>query len=349
MLVLLLACDTPDPGLAPADPFAPGRFGVGHAVIRLGSAEGRTVDAEVWTPADTAGIDPIEAFVPTAELDAWRALTEAAPSGCPATDNPAAAGAALAEGGPWPLVAMSHCTGCTRFSNATVAAHLASHGYVVVAPDHAGDTLYDTLAGTDLPLDTDTLALRAADLEAAIDAGLGGELGATVDPARVGVYGHSFGAVTAGLVLQERAEVGAAAFVGAPPDNPFLPGVDAAAFAAPTLFVRLMEDHSVGAAGNLLIDGNFEETAPPTWRADYADAGHWSPSDLVGVTDDFLPGCGEDTREATGEPFAYPEPAHARAVTAGLAAAFFAATLDGDTDARAALDEGQEAVVVESR
>lgn len=294
---------------------------------------------ETWFPTSDAAVDsPISDLVADPDDRAtYDALLAAAPADCPT--RTLSAQEAVADGGPWPVIAMSHCYGCTRFSTATIAERLATFGYVVVAPDHAGDTLFDHLDGTGLPLDTDTLALREADLGLALDSALAGDLGVSVDPDRIGVFGHSFGAVTAGKLQQDRAgSVRAGMFVGAPPENPLLAGVDVATLDGTLLFLELAEDHSVGAAGNILIEQNFEKAPGPAWLVEMADAGHWSPSDLVGLTEDFMPGCGADTRQEDGADFTYLDPATGRATSASLAAAFYAATLDGDTDAAAWID-----------
>ncbi len=334
-MLLLLACATPtDSGAAPepVDFLDPGPYGAGHRAVVLDADPTRPVPADLWYPTTAASTEvPMATLLTEAEASVYAPLLAAAPEACPTRTLDLAADAPVAGGGPWPLVAMSHCADCTRFSNASVAARLAGRGFVVLSVDHPGDTLFDDLAGAGLPLDTDTLALRTADLSAGVDAALDGTLGVDVDPTRVGVYGHSFGAVTAGMVLQSRLnEVHAGFFVGAPPENPLLPGVDAAALDAPVAFYRLLEDHSVGAAGNLLIDANYAEVPGPAWEIDLADGGHWSPSDLVGVVEDFEPGCGDDTRESGGAAFTYPDPARARAVTGAAAAAFFSTTLLDD-------------------
>lgn len=344
-MLLLLACATPDDSGAPepVDYTEPGPYAATrHLTTLTDPVTTRTFPVQVWAPAAPPAADPAPMDTLVADPDdaaTFATLLAAAPADCPARSTTAGLDAAPASGGPWPLVMMSHCHGCTAFSTTTVAAHLATRGYVVVAPEHVGDTLWDSLAGALLPLDADTLALREADLATALDAALAGDLGVAVDPARVGAFGHSFGAVTAGKLLQDRlggeGAPRAAMFVGAPPDNPLLPGVDAEALAAPVLFFRLLEDHSVGAAGNLLMAGNYAAVPGPAWQLDMADAGHWSPSDLAGLTEDLMPGCGEDTREATAEPFEYLDPARGRTLTAGTAAAFFAHTLDGE-DAGAA-------------
>jgi hypothetical protein len=99
----------------------------------------------------------------------------------------------------------------------------------------------------------------------------------------------------------------------------------------PLLFESLAEDHSIGLAGNILMYNNYLAAPSSAWWWSMADAGHWSPSDLVGLTEDFKPGCGDDNREESQQPFSYIAPATGKSLTAGLAAAFFDHTLNAQS------------------
>lgn len=46
------------------------------------------------------------------------------------------------DGAPFPVVVMSHGDAGSRYNMQTVCEHLAAHGYVVVAPEHTGNTPY---------------------------------------------------------------------------------------------------------------------------------------------------------------------------------------------------------------
>lgn len=358
MLLLLLACHASpeDSSELPFDPLVSGPWSVGRSQHSLvDEVRERSLPVLLWYPTEQAAqAHPIADLVTEAgDRSSYEALLAQAPADCPTRELSDAADAPPAPG-PWPLVGMSHCHGCTAFSMAAVAALLASHGYVVVAPEHVGNTLFDELEGTGLPLDTDTLDLRVGDLGFSLDAAVDGQLGVEIDPGRIGLLGHSFGAVTVGKLLQVRqggtSAPSVAMMVGAPAENPLLPGVDIASIEAPLLFELLAEDHSVGVPGNTLIASNFAEALGPAWLAELADAGHWSPSDLVGLTDGFMPGCGSDVRQEGGGEFDYLPPAEGRGLTAALALAFMATNLDGDERARAWLaDPGLSELTVSSR
>jgi predicted dienelactone hydrolase len=106
------------------------------------------------------------------------------------------------SGGPYPLVAFSHGYASTRDQSVFFTEHLASHGYVVVAPDHYGNTFY----GLDETLSADAFIDRPLDISFVIDRVL--EASATqqppvaglVDPSRIGMAGHSFGGYTTLLI-----------------------------------------------------------------------------------------------------------------------------------------------------
>lgn len=329
--MLLLACAPEVAAPAPAvDPALPGRHAVAHHAASVARGE-RTLPVEVWYPttAVAEGGPVPEAFYGEPLRTTYADLLAAADPTCPTTTVSATRDGAPAAGS-WPVVVFSHCTDCTRFASFSVAERLASHGIVVVAPDHVGDTLPDELADASLPLDTATLAMRREDLGAVLDAALDGALveGLTLDPARVGALGHSFGSVTVGLFTQEDARVQAVMGMAAPMENPLLPGVDMAALDLPLLLLVAQEDHSIFELGNRLIRDNWSNAPGPAWKAEMQDAGHWSVSDLCGLVPGFMPCCGEDEREGSGEPFRYVDPATGRARTATVAAAFFLQTFE---------------------
>ncbi|MCB9507426.1 MAG: alpha/beta hydrolase [Myxococcales bacterium] len=101
---------------------------------------------------------------------------------------------------PAPVLVYSHGHGGYPEASADLVERFASHGWIVVAPEHTGNTTADL--GT--PRDTDIYHLRAADVSAALDwlealeapdplAGLASD--------RVIVAGHSFGGYTAATLL----------------------------------------------------------------------------------------------------------------------------------------------------
>lgn len=100
----------------------------------------------------------------------------------------------LAEG-PFPLAILSHGNGGSHLGHRDTAQALASHGYIVIAPLHAGDNFQDkSLLGKDI-----LLSSRPKSISILIDALLKDER-YPIDPSRIGFIGFSAGGYT-GLVL----------------------------------------------------------------------------------------------------------------------------------------------------
>lgn len=356
---------TGDPAL---DYTEPGPHPVGNARFVLANGD-RDLLVELWYPADaaaTAAADaghPIAEFVPAGPdrdiLDGL--LANISPAGQIGTrlQTRSALDAAPATGGPWPTVAFSHCFNCVRFSTFSVAEHLASHGFIVAAPDHTGGTLFDAEKGMSAELGEAFLAVRAADISAVLDALL--DPGSTVvpaplrglaDPARVGMYGHSFGAATAGRVAQNDPRVRAAMPIAAPVENPFFPNTHVADIHVPMLSLLAEEDNSIGKLGNNLIELNFASENPPARLLRVSDAGHWNFTDICGLTMGFSAGCGDGERQTVpGEQFTYLDINIGRSITSAYALAFFDLYLRDNQAATAYLDAADPAafVAVESR
>ncbi|MBL4683681.1 MAG: hypothetical protein JKY37_03760, partial [Nannocystaceae bacterium] len=126
-----------------------------------------------------------------------------------------------------------------------------------------------------------------------------------------------------------------------------LPGVSLESIDEPLLLLLAQEDNSILEIGNGLIRSNFQAANPPTWLVEFADAGHWSFSDICDIVDDLQPGCGEGVRQTRpGTSFTYLDNAVARDIAASYVTLFFAAQLLDDITADAALDVGEPADVV---
>jgi dienelactone hydrolase len=306
----------------------------------------RTMRMQLWYPTSeltSTQIDTVD-LADDAHRAALETLFAAAESSCP-TRLIRVVGNLPAAPGAHPLLAFSHCHECTRFSGMSIAQRLATHGFVVVTVDHTGNTLWDQIDMTGLPLDGTTLELRVGDLGFAIArarAELATMAGVTIADGPIGVFGHSFGSVTAGLYAQRNAaSVGAVFGLAAPMENPLLPGVTITEIDAPIGFLVAKEDNSISELGNELIRGNYSRAVGPAWKLEVADAGHWSVSDLVGIVPGFTPGCGAGTRQTDGQPFTYLPAATGRQIAASYVTAFFKATLGDDAGAEAYLAVGR--------
>ena len=138
-----------------------------------------------------------------------------------------------------PLVVFSHGNSGLRQQSTFLMTHLASHGFVVAAPDHVGNTF-----GEMISLETDEerreVHLRARRqrphdvarvISALLDEGLEADRRPAIDPGRIGVAGHSYGGWTALKVAAHEPRVrsvcclapAAEPFVGRRADRPLLP------------------------------------------------------------------------------------------------------------------------------
>ena len=184
------------------DPFSRGPHAVGVRTVDLSdAARSRWLPVEVWYPADArhAGEDTDES-----KMDHYDLLP-----GFPPLKQKAVRGAAAADGR-WPVVVFSHGFGGHRRQSTFLCTHLASHGYVVVAPDHTGNTVMDmaqmtmqVMMGQPMPdvepMLIELIAARPADVTFLIDQLLAGGLGidaSSIDADRIGMAGHSFGGWT---------------------------------------------------------------------------------------------------------------------------------------------------------
>jgi predicted dienelactone hydrolase len=195
--------------------------------------------------------------------------------------------------GTFPLVLFSHGNDGIRFQSFFFAAHLASHGFIVVSPDHHGNTFVDSLLGI---VDAASAINRPLDMSFLIDEleAFNGESGnffeGAIDPNRIGMSGHSFGGYTAlalaggtfplGTFTEPRIK---AIMPQAPAADPF-PDAFFATIAVPTLIVGGSIDQTTPFPANqqrpfdLLPSG-----AAVVDLAQLRDAGHFTFSDFCEV------------------------------------------------------------------
>lgn len=300
----------------------------GHLGFEVTRADGARRAAWVWYPTE---VDPSGASVGAAFFEGERATTwdgwVEASGGC-ATGTVGSSREAAPADGSFPLILASHCKGCAGVGLFSAFEALAQAGYVVAAVDHVGDTVWE---GDDAaPLNDDTLDQRVLDLEALRDRMRGDDAPVVSAAGTYGLVGHSFGAVTVGALAADDPEVGAVAAVAAPMENPLFSRPRMADIEAPSMFWLAEEDGSITVLGNALIESNVDAAPGGAWRLSVADAGHWSPADLLGLRPAFDAGCGEGpSQTAPGETVAYRDPAATRTLTGASLVAFFDETLGG--------------------
>lgn len=210
--------------------------------------------------------------------------------------------------GKFPLVIFSHGNGGMRSQNAFWCEHIASHGYIVVAPDHSGNCLMTLLDGKvtpynqqgreqsakDRPLDISFLIDWMTRLDAGGDSRFHGKL----DLDHVAVAGHSFGAYTAAMVAEADDRVDAiipmagVSLEWGPHDTPLL------------MFLAV-EDDTIGADGNKRMKEYYESAAGPKYLVTVPDAGHYSFTEMYRFNPNFGDGVGTGTRITKEEPVTY--------------------------------------------
>ncbi len=160
-----------------------GPFAVGMRDLTI-SGEGRPLVVTIWYPALKPENSPSSMTYQWGLFSAQGyAIRDAVPDG---------------SGGPYPLILFSHGLGGMRYQSIFLTEHLASYGFVVMAADHPGSTLFGT------PSDgiVTNYALRPFDMLRQIAyadtlTAPGGLLARMIDTQRVAVTGHSFGGYTA--------------------------------------------------------------------------------------------------------------------------------------------------------
>jgi dienelactone hydrolase len=184
------------------DPFERGSSPVGVRTFNWNdpAREHRPLPVEVWYPATDAhrGQDTAEATRDAYDLipgfpPGWQ---EAVRDAAPRTEKS-------------PLVVFSHGFGAHRRQSTFLCTHLASHGYVVAAMDHTGNTVFETIQAMmaaqmgEAPPDpvktlAETMPPRPGDVTFVIDQMLAGaaEGVPAVDADRIGMAGHSYGGWT---------------------------------------------------------------------------------------------------------------------------------------------------------
>jgi predicted dienelactone hydrolase len=271
------------------DPFARGALPVGVVTAELGGA--RQLTCEVWYPAVDAcrgrDVDPSggDAFAITAvQRGHQQAVRDA-----------------TARIGSYPLVVFSHGFVGHRRQSSYICSHLASHGFIVAAPDHAGNTVNDLvarmsgLASGALPSLAEVCDRRVADVAALLDDLLVGQKAPWargIDRARVALTGHSLGGWTALAAVGRGVAAGALVALAPAGGSPVNHGdqlLAALDFAwprvVPVLFVAGREDVISPLVG---VENLFSEVRAPRRLVVLDDAGHLHFADDVARTHELF-------------------------------------------------------------
>lgn len=267
-----------------------GSYDVGVSTFTVDAESERPLTVDVWFPLaeGTSGELSQYTLLPGVYFESPFAIS---------------ADAGSVADGSFPLVVYSHGSGGQRWIHSNYTEFLASHGYVVVAADHTGNTLFERFAGTEI--DFDLVAFqRPTDVTAVLDAILAVDttepIGAVLRESltdEVIVTGHSFGGFTSYATVS-----GVTTAAGTyPPDV----RVDAIITLAPAAGPELLTDQLLASINvpHLVMVGDSDDTTPidpnverpwalvpglPSYRVELADAEHESFTDLCAYSD-FLP------------------------------------------------------------
>ena len=171
-----------------------GPYPVGVQTITLDTNPDRPLTVDVWFPlAQDPGGDPYRYTFITGDFFESDSAVGASPD-------------QIATDGPFPLVVYSHGSGGVRFVHSDYTETIASHGYVVAAPDHTGNTAVERFLDADddsgtiaanRPNDVITVINEMLNPESSVTAGFVG----AINPDQIAVTGHSFGGFTSYAVV----------------------------------------------------------------------------------------------------------------------------------------------------
>lgn len=186
----------PLPGLSLSHPAQRGPYAVGVTTVQTSDDGplGRVLPVEVWYPAVPEPDAPIASYK---FIIGVLELAELVSPGSAVRDAPADL-----RGAPHPVIVFSHGFGGIRFQSLYFTEYLASHGFVVAAPDHVGNTFAEMVATANALPAMQSAYVRPHDVSRTLDlliehsGAWPGLLYSMVDETRAGVAGHSFGGFT---------------------------------------------------------------------------------------------------------------------------------------------------------
>jgi dienelactone hydrolase len=249
-------------------------------------------------------------------------------------ENTAFRDAPVADG-KFPLIIFSHGNGGFRMQNVFWCEHLASHGYIVVAPDHTGNSAATIINGLLVPYNNDRIQAakdRPLDVSFLIDQmdiwNKGGDsrFAKKLDMDKIGVGGHSFGGFTSTWVAEIDDRVDAIVpMAGAAPDIK-TPNH------TPLMVIMATEDDTIGLRGNEVIRNYYETSTGPKYFIEFMDGGHYSFTEMFQYRPNFGDGIGTGKRITKEEDVTFTPKEIIYQFTNGYSLAFLNKHVKGDTD-----------------
>ncbi len=335
------------------DPEQPGPYPVGVTTITLRDHDRaghngkgpRVLPTEIWYPAadETRGLPPnrlsdffLKNRAPELALLLFAGFGVELSEVDETFKNFAVRDARIRDG-EFPLLLFSHGNGGMRMQNAFWCEHMASHGYIVMAPDHVGNCAVTFIDGTPEAYDASregrerSAKDRPRDLSFLIDEmgrmnrGNDSRFLGKVDMTRIGAAGHSFGGFTCTWLINDDPRVKA-----------IIPMAGVAGervnYDCPVMLFIAKEDATLSAERVELIRKYYEESRGPRYSVEFKDGGHFSFTEMHQLKADFGDGVGQGKRVATGEPVVYPPMDLVFPLVNGYSTAFFGKYLKGCED-----------------
>ncbi len=301
----------------------------------------RQLVTEIWYPAVDAARDKPKITFSSFFLDraqeaeeAFQRFGEISLADVDKRFDPLAVRDAKKRKGRFPLIVFSHGNGGLRMQSIFLTEHLASHGYVVVAPDHTGNAAITCLpegvvtmnarstltAVEDRPRDVafliDEIIRQTADPNSFLHGGL--------DLDKIGATGHSFGGMTVTKATQDKRIKAILPLAGVAPS--------AIRFRTPVMLMVADQDMTIGEERSKTFLKLYKVWPARKWLLEFKDAGHYTFSEMHRLKPDFGDGCGEGKR-FDGTAFTYWDSADAHKYINAYALAFFDHILRADPEA----------------
>ena len=191
------------------------------------------------------------------------------------------------SGGPYPVLLFSHGSCGYPQQSVFLMPLIAARGYVVIAPPHPGNTIFQFPNCGTPQAQVASFQERPQDMIFALDqmlaanADSGSDFFGALDPSRIGMSGHSFGGLTTFLVtnLDPRIKV-------AVPMAPATPGGPNGVLHVPSL---LMLGNIDSVVNNTTARTAYGNSDTPKYKVEIEHAGHFAFSDACFPSPDCNP------------------------------------------------------------
>ena len=206
--------------------------------------------------------------------------------------------------GKWPLIVFSHGSGGTRVGYVYFTEFMASHGFIVVAADHIGNSRFTIVNGKVVvaggPRAQASAADRPKDISFLIDTmtrmngGGDSRFAGRIDLDKIAAAGMSFGGSTTENVVESEKRVKAGIMLA-----PGGPTGDRTNFTTPVFMMIATEDGTLKEAGNVRNRAYYNASKGPHYFVEIKDAGHFTFTSVDQYNANYGNGIGKGKRVNT--------------------------------------------------